>query len=175
MLRLTGINKYMQKTAAQKARIKNGAANYVRAATRVVLRDLVLNTPQWSGNTAASWRIDLNTLPASEDPSSLYNEDWESVLNFGGEPSFIGDKRAWRVALADNAAAFKAIRYNTKVRIVNVAPFADELATESEANLKLRPGNFIPGDVMALKLVSTKYKLLNNELGLQIKQVLNYE
>jgi hypothetical protein len=174
MLRLNGLNKYKLKSEAQKAQIRQGAANYVRQSVRTVLRELVLNTPQWSGNTAASWRIDLNSLPADEGYSRLWRDDWMEVLDEGG-PAFIGNKLAWKVALEDNATAFKAIRYNSNIRIVNVAPFADELATGDVKDLKLRKGNYIPGDVMAVKLVAQKHGVFSNEVGLRLKRDMSYD
>lgn len=173
MIRLSGLNKYRVKTEKQKERIKQGAANYVRAATKAVLKDLVLHTPQWSGETASSWRIDLNYLPASSEKSPLAIDDWKDLA--GNNPRFLGDRRALTVALAEASDPLKAIRYNTVVRIVNTAPYADTLATGSEEELKLRKGNFIPGDVMAVKYVTTKYKLGSNIVGLQLKDAMNYE
>lgn len=177
---MSGINKYRQKTEKQKARVKQGAANYIRNNTKAILKALVLNTPQWSGNTAASWRIDLNYLPASDGPSKLAVPDWnflnpQSDEYQGTPPKFIGDKEAWEVAKAAAEPALKSIRYNTIVRIVNSAPYAGELASSPEEELKLRKGNFIPGDVMAINYVTAKYKLGSNLVGLQLKNVMNYE
>lgn len=177
---LSGLNKYRKKTEKEKARVKQGAANYIRNNVKLVLKDLVLNTPQWSGNTAASWRIDLNYMPASESPSKLWVPDWnflnpQSDEYQGTPPSFIGDKDAWTVAKAEAQAPLKAIRYNSVVRIVNTSPYAGELASSPEAELELRKGNYIPGDVMAINYVTAKYKLGSNLVGLQLKNVMNYE
>lgn len=179
-LTLSGLNNYRKKTEKQKARIKQGAANYIRANVRAVLKDLVLNTPQWSGDTAASWRIDLNYLPASDSPSALAVPDWnflnpQSSEYQGTPPRFLGDTAAWAVAKAEAEGPLKAIRYNSVVRIVNTAPYAGELAVRSEDELKLRKGNFIPGDVMAVKYVSAKYKLGSNLVGMQLKSVMDYD
>lgn len=170
MLKVTGLNKYVRKTQAQKERIRQGATNYVRQGVRMVLRDLVLNVPQWSGDLAASWRIDLNYKPASWEASNLAVDDWKDVTN----PSWKGNEAAWREALRMNAEAFKAIRWNAKINIVNVQPLAEYFATEPGAEKKLRHGNFIPGDVMAVKFVAQKYKISSNQLGLSLKSTFNY-
>lgn len=170
-LKITGKNAYMRKSAAQRAMIKQGAANFVRQQTTKVLKDLVLNTPQWSGNTAASWQIETPSVPVSYEPTALAVEDWKDVEN----PSFIGDAKAWKEALANAQPALKSIRYNSTIQLKNTAPFSDELATLPEEELKLRKGNYIPGDVMAVYLATSKYKLSSNVVGIGLAQVLNYE
>lgn len=169
-LKIIGANSFFKKTAKQRALIKGGAADFVRSRTKSILRDLVLNTPQWSGNTAAMWRIQTNSVEAGVENSPLYSEDWKDV-----DAKRIGDKTAYKVALAYAQPALKSIRYNSTVTIENYGPYTDELATLSEEELKLRKGNYIPGDVMAVNLATAKYKLSSNIVGLQLKQVMEYE
>lgn len=169
-LKLVGINKYMQKSKAQQAQIKNGAANFVRGQTRKILRDLVLNTPQWSGNTAAMWQIGTPSAPVSYENTHLAKDDWWSIR----PESFKGDTEAWKVALANAQPALKSIRYNSTITIQNTAPYSDELATLPEEELKLRKGNYIRGDVMAVAFATAKYKLSSNIVGVGLKQVMNY-
>jgi len=173
--RLTNLNKFVRKTRAQKDRIKQGAANYVRANVRAMLRELVLNTPQWSGDLAASWRIDLNYKPADQFASKFATDDWEDLI---GQASFKGDQDAWMEALKINQSWLDAIKYNAKVSIVNVKPIALTYATAPESSeeiQRLRPGNYIPGDVMAIAYVSQKFKLNSNITGLTLKSQLNYD
>lgn len=166
MLQISGVNRYVTKTAKQKAQVKRGAENLVKRMARTVLKDLVLNAPQWSGETASSWRIDLNYRSASESRgSSLKVEDWTSVLP---NPSYKGDSEAWVDALAANTDALKAIKYNSKVRLVNISPYAVELATGDSSGL--RRGNFIPGDVMAINYVTAKYHVSSDILSSQLKE-----
>jgi hypothetical protein len=153
---LSGLNAFVKKTKKQQAQIKQGAGSFVRNKVKVILKDLVLNTPQWSGNTAASWRVDLNYKPAVEGLTRLALDNWQE---FSGEPSFKGEEEAWVAALAINQGHLAAIKYNSVIRIVNNAPYAEDLATRTEVDLKLRQGNYIPGDVMAIRTVAAKYKL----------------
>lgn len=171
MIQLHGVNKYIHKTEAQKARIKQGAANYVRSIATNILRDLVLNTPQWSGNTAANWAIKLNYGEDAQQIDRPVDYDWKDLI---GNAHFKGDREALRTALNNNSASIKAIKYNSKIRIVNNGDYADDLLLKSEEDLKLRKGNFIPGDVMAIKYVTNKYKLTSNLAALQLKDVMNY-
>ncbi len=171
MIRFTGLNTYKKKTEAQKALIKSKATDLVRRRTREVLRFLVLNTPQFSGNTAASWRIDLNYKEANRSVSALYDGSLDEIFAEGGykEPKeglrLIGDEGAWKEALRMNEAHFRAIRWNANVSIVNVSSVADGLESGDIAEETLRPGNYIPGDVMAVKTAALKFNLMPNSIG----------
>lgn len=110
-------------------------------------------TPQWSGNTAASWRIELNYLPTVDHVPP--EPDWRSVEDV----KFKGDTEAWEYAKSVNRRHLDAIVYNSKISIVNNAPYADTLATDPSVKYRLRKGNFIPGDVMAVQTVVAKYNL----------------
>lgn len=171
MIKIVGLNGYLKKSKKQQAQIKNGAANFVRKQTKTILKDLVLNTPQWSGNTAAMWQIETPSVEVNAKNTKFAREDWWNIV----PESFKGDTEAWKVALANAQPALKSIRYNSTIKIVNTAPYADELATLPEEDLKLRKGNYIPGDVMAVNLATAKYKLSSNIVGLGLKQVMDYD
>jgi hypothetical protein len=149
---LVGLNTFVTKTKKQQAQIKQGAENFVRNKVKAVLKDLVLEAPQWSGNTAASWRIDLNYMPAVD--YILPEADWRTVNPI----RFRGGEEAWTLALAANRQHLAAIKYNSIIRIINKAPYADDLATKSAVDLRLREGNYIPGDILALRFVEAKHK-----------------
>lgn len=168
MITVFGVNKFIRKTEKQKERIKQKASSYVQGVVRNVLRDLVLNTPQWSGNTAASWTVVTNQSGAASPYSALYESDWEEI-----DPKWIGDKQAWKEAWAANEATVKSIKWNTLIAIKNNAPHADELATDPAAEDYLRPGNYIPGDVMAIKKVTAKYRVFSNIVGAQLNREFN--
>lgn len=163
MIEVFGVNKFIRKTKKQKELLKQKPSEYVRRMTQRILTELVMLTPQWTGNTAASWRIVTSGVSASGGRSPLYREDWQNVTS-----KFRGDKEALQIALAENAAALASIRYNSKIKIVNVAPFADELATDPHIENQLRTGNFIPGDVMAVKTVTAKYRVFSNIVGAEL-------
>lgn len=160
---LFGVNKAILKTKKQRERLKNGATNYVKDTVRKVLKELVLNTPQWTGNTAASWAIHVTGGTLAGHPTVFYTEGWEDAI-----PRFKGDPQAWAVARQENMRSFEAIRWNSKIKIINNAPFADELATmtDAEASKLLRPNNYIRGDVMAVQTVAMKYKMSTNVVAL---------
>lgn len=168
-LRLRGLNKAVAKTKAQRDRLKNGAASFVRESVAFALRELARNTPQWSGSLAASWYVDLN-YKLQADYYSPYSggEDWRDLIP---NQRFIGDRRAVAEVMASNAEFLKAIRWNSKVSIVNIHPMAVTFAIGNKADPEvqgLRPGNFIPDDIMAVKLVSQKLKLQQNTEALRL-------
>lgn len=161
MIKITGLSPFLRKTQAQRAQIKQGAANFVRQQTKKVLKDLVLNTPQWSGNTAAMWRVETYAAKDDGRVSKLYTARWKSILP---DPSWKGDEDALKVSLAFASSALASIRYNTRIQIVNNSPVADSIADES---IPLRSGNFIPGDAMAMKLAATKYRMSSEVVTLK--------
>ena len=182
---LKGLNAFVSKTKKQQAQIKRGAANYVRAVAKEVLVTLAENTPQWTGNTAAAWRIDISNAPASFFTYEVFNrEPWQTYRNEDKvpgsmldsvviiDPYFKGDDPAVNFALKENARALALIKYNSKIRIVNMEPYSSVLATSKEAEYKLRPGNYIEGDVMALRLTEAKFKFRAKNVKLDLNATL---
>lgn len=164
MLKVTGTSAFLKKSKKQQALITRGAQNFARSQTRAILKDLVLNAPQWSGNTAAMWQIVTPTVGVNPENTSLYlGEGWPTL---SGLESFIGDERAWRVALKAAKPALASIKYNTRINIQNPSDMAEELATDPDAEQGLRNGNYIPGDVMAVNYATAKYKLSTNVVSL---------
>ena len=54
---IKGLNTFITKTEKQKAQIKQKASTFVRGKVLLVLKDLVNQTPQWSGDLAGSWKV----------------------------------------------------------------------------------------------------------------------
>lgn len=130
-----------------------------------ILEELVLHTPQWSGATAASWVVEIAAYPASK-----YHYNFASVRLTNNQGDWrsqspvreIGNLDAFLVAKDANSERIASIRYNSKVSVVNVSPIADEMATNS--SFELRPGNFLPGDYLALKHTVNKFKHLKTDI-----------
>lgn len=171
--KLFGLNKVINKTKAQRERLKGGATAFVRAQVSFALRELARNTPQWSGSLASSWYVDLHyrMTPTYQEP--LDEEAWKEI-----DPRWIGDRRAVAEVMANNAELLKAIRWNAKVSIVNVHPLAGTFAIGNPASPEvkgLRKGNFIPDDVMAIKLVAQRMKVGYNTEALRLMEQMNYD
>lgn len=155
-----------------KKRIKNvttktsvSATAMLKHRTRLILNELVLNTPQWSGSTAASWVVEIASYPASkyhftyaENQLKSDKSDWRKQ----SPVRKIGDVDALLVSKQINDERISSIRYNSKVSIRNMSPIADELATDPD--FSLRPGNFLPGDYLAIQHTVNKFKNLKADI-----------
>lgn len=174
--KLFGLNNVINKTKKQRERLKDGATAHVRAHVSFALRELARNTPQWSGSLASSWYVDLHYRMTPEYKSPYPIEDDNAWMKI--DERFKGDKRAVAAVMENNADLLKAIRWNAKVSIVNVHPLAGTFAIGNEADPEvkgLRKGNFIPGDIMAIKLVAQKMKAGYNVEALRLMEQMNYD
>ncbi len=110
-------------------RLRAGVQRTHQNLVRNMLRDLVVNTPQWTGELAQHWAIEFHghTAPSaimrftkeSADPWEAYSEGWRPYMK-GMNPA-VGD------TLAREFAKIPEIRYNSKVAFVNNMPYAAEV------------------------------------------------
>lgn len=141
-----------------KDRIEGTVTDRYRKAVRIVLKDLAANTPQWSGDLAASWQVVVG-----KGAKAAYPEYTPLKSDFSRQlaPKWKGDGTAVDLALQRAEFDIASIRWNSHVSIVNVS----KTLTEGEGGppltdeRQLRPGNFIKGDFMAVKYVAHKYAM----------------
>lgn len=172
-LKLFGLNRVIHKTKKQRERLKDGATAYVRSNVTYALKQLALNVPQYTGSLAASWYVDLHYRMTPDYTPPLDEDSWREV-----DPKWIGDSSAVTTVLRNNAELIKAIRWNAKVSIVNVHPLAGTFAIGSQSSPEvkgLRKGNFIPDDIMAVKLVAQKMKAGQNTEAIRLSEHMNYD
>lgn len=155
MFTITGLDSYRKSLEATLAK-HIGKVNLVyRAFVSDVLTELVKNTPQWSGDLAASWRVQASGVTVRTGGSDI--SPFKSKPIERPAPHFRGDDPALAYALAVNDEVIQSIRYNTHVTIFNenkTGPIIDNPCMEE---LWLRPGNFIAGDVMAVAHTIAKF------------------
>lgn len=132
-----------------KAKLEGEVNSQMRGVVGLILQDLATNTPQWSGDLAASWQVEVSGESAPIGESGLKQDPYEYPA-----PHFKGDREAVDITMANNAGMLSQIRYNKQISIVNNNPTVDAIVTEGQ----LRPNNFIPGDFMAVKYVAQKYR-----------------
>jgi hypothetical protein len=167
-VKISGIEALRKRILNVSTKAEVSATKVLQIRTEKVLKELVLNTPQWSGSTAASWNVEIAAYPASKALYKVVSRELTSEKAITGawrEQSpvrFKGDADAYAVSAYWNASRIKSIRYNSKVSIVNVSPISDELATNPD--FKLRPGNFIPGDYLAIQHTINKFKHLRTDI-----------
>lgn len=131
-----------------KAKLEGTVNSQMRGVATLMLRDLATNTPQWSGDLAASWQVVVGGDTAPLGETGFKQVPYQTLY-----PHFKGDKEAVNFAMQDNAGMLAQIRYNKSISIRNTNPTVDVIEEG-----KLRPNNFIPGDFMAVKYVAQKYR-----------------
>lgn len=157
MLGIYGVNALRAKIVKTKAKVGETATNFVKRKTTEILTELVNNTPQFTGDLAASWTVVTNSFSPLYGYSPL--KDDVGNYNLSEYPAkFKGDKEALRIALAVNSSILASIKYNTIISIQNTSPTAVKLQTGAIREGQLRPGNFIPGDVLAIKHTLNKFR-----------------
>jgi hypothetical protein len=133
----------------EKARVKGTATAVYQKFVKDILTDLAKNTPQWSGDLAASWEV---VVSANGVPSG-YTSPFKSFPPAYPAPHEKGDMEAVKYAISNNKQTIDAIRWNNIVSVVNMNPTIKLIGDGS----KLRPGNYIPGDIMAVNFVAHKW------------------
>jgi hypothetical protein len=110
-----------------------------RGLTAAAFKYVVLGTPEWSGNLAASWRLTVG------QPSVGYNETVfkEDAARLGGlaiNPEPFSKIRpnydAIRYAFAIAGKELPLVTLYSEVFISNNAPYAEEVAADRKANGK---------------------------------------
>lgn len=120
----TGIDAAIKKLEKHKLLIKGQVTDTKKRLVRHVLTDLILQTPQWSGNLVSQWYLEFHGHKGAYRQTS----DYVPPEKFRGraDPLQMGDMPA-HAQLSEQLALVSEIRWNTKVRIVNYAPYAAEV------------------------------------------------
>jgi len=154
-------NAFMAKTKKQQALMVTRASDFVRDKTKQVLTELVLNTPQWSGDLASSWKITHASYGFATGERAAYGPLKEIPHNtIESLAKWKGDTQALEYALADNVEALRTVKYNSRITYVNSSPTAGMIYSGMIQEEKLRPGNYIPGDILAVAHTKNKFSFL---------------
>ena len=162
---ISNLQSFHNSIGYQKARVEHKATAYYRNFVRAVLKDLALNTPQWTGNLAASWQVVVGAnahaepnLEVEVNPGVQWDDLDHTSASFKGEPDAVMACLTW------NEGAIQSIRWNSHVAIINTYPDLEAGEIKEE---HLRHGNFIAGDIMAVSYVAQLYNHKNGR-GIQI-------
>lgn len=155
MLALRGSEALKAKLARLQARVEGKAEDRLRERATAVLEELTLNTPQWSGDTASSWVVNI-TGSYVKSYSNRKVTPWNQI----GTPFFRGDKEAYYHANRESLDALINLKWNSKISIINTSPTAGRLDSGKILESGLRPGNYIPGDVLAMTHTQFKFQFL---------------
>lgn len=163
---VSNLEAFKNSLMAARARTQGTVTKRYRLYVANILHDLAANTPQWSGDLAASWQVKVgakNQIAFDPGYTELKQKEWRDVnpVQFRGYPTAV------KTAMDKNAAAIASIRWNSKVSIQNVSQTLtvgdDEKGPLQEGDLRIN--NFIPGDFMAVQFVADKYSRKNIPLS----------
>ena len=156
MLRVDNLERFILSLQAEKARLDKRVTKTYQEFVAQAFQDLLLHTPQYSGQMAASWHILLTNENA---PSHVgWYKKGQTGRFYGGhyEPVEMGDGEAISEAWDRAEIKIGKIRWNTKVSFVNTDP----LAPAVQANLinpPVRPVNLVDGAVAMAAYVRHRY------------------
>lgn len=146
------VNAWKRKTESAKRKIKSSATSYVRMQVKKVFIEAVKVSPQWSGNYAFNWYIEVRTQQGAYSPAFKV-KPWQSLK----DPKKAGDNAAISAAMRYLDEMLEPVKWNSAVKLVNYAPVA-ALIESGEVNL--RPQNIIPGGYGVIKHLEMKFKYL---------------
>ena len=116
-LKITGLENFKNSVLRSRARLKENVTHRFQLLATDILKELVNSTPKWSGDLAASWEV--QTGKGNQGGRQGGYTELKSIP-FEFPRPVAGDSLGY--ALAANAGAIKAIRWNSFVSIQNHSP-----------------------------------------------------
>ncbi len=141
-------NPWLAKTKAQRAQVKVTATKFVQNKAIVILKMALKVSPQYSGDYAFNWFLETNQITAGYD-RRFKGKPWNHVIMRKQ-----GDPVAIKENLRVNMELIQQIKWNSKIRLVNMSPTADLL---NAGLVKLRPENLIEAPQGVLAFLKMKY------------------
>ena len=163
MLKVGNSQGFIRKLRKDHVNLVNKVAETHRRIIEHILRDLVVWSPQWSGNLASNWTLEYTGMPSAYQQSPRYQSP---VRGQGPETEFdpyrMGSEPTVSQTIARERQKIAGIRYNTIVTIVNKTPYAKDVQDgKGPYGRNIRDVNLGPyGKVAMLALVTTKYNNL---------------
>lgn len=151
-LEIKGLQAFIKKNEMERLRAKAKITEGVRRVVAGVFRDVVMTTPQYSGNLASNWYIVFGPWGAPYRELPSYGVTTDHPYERGNDPAVSEtlDRELWKL---DN------IRWNSKVLIRNSTPYASDVEAYRGPNGKpIRPENKINGQVIMAELTAMKYQ-----------------
>lgn len=153
MIQLTGIGdiaRFNRELDLALAQLDRGISSWFENLTKVMFRELVVNTPQWTGDLTSAWNYSLNTPDQTYSPipnKVEAQQHWSKadVFQRGAEPAVsstllkaAGVKPTWRDV----------------VFFHNPAPIAERV---ENLQVLIRPVNLVDGRVAMIQFLVDKY------------------
>ncbi|WP_454735369.1 hypothetical protein [Cupriavidus necator] len=166
-LKVNNLSEFNSALDSALAAMEREVTHSLRGFAVTVFRELVENSPQWSGNLAANWNIGINV------PSHEYTElvdkagSWYGHADQQHHGDFVAHVRgahyAVGVSIGKNLPRTRAIGLRDTVFINNNTPYLHHVeADESDEGESpyIRPENKIDGVVALREYVRAKYATL---------------
>lgn len=144
MIRIKGLDDFKRKLNMDRLRLERRVTKAIQNLVWDVFTDLVVHTPQWSGNMAANWFIVLGSDPSPEPVPYNVGKSWPvtvDMLRNGFSPYKQGDAEAVNASMSREYSKVKRIRWNSKVRLVNPVDYADKVEG-GDSETPIREVNF---------------------------------
>lgn len=129
MLQVKGSRELVAKMRKDIEKVKGTVTATHQNLVKTMFLDLVAHTPQWSGELAMHWGIEVHGSK-SPAPYSIKNPAWEAreaANRLDPQPFQMGSDPAVSMTVARELQKIKEIRYNSIVKFVNRMPYAEEV------------------------------------------------
>ena len=156
MLRVENLRRFQLSLEAERARLEKRVTKSYRDFVGRAFQDLLMHTPQYSGQMTASWHILLTNEGA---PAHVgWYKKGQTGRFYGGtfEPGEMGDGEAVMAAWDREAPKLDKIRWNTNVSFANTDPMASAVQANA-LTPPVRPVNLVDGAVAMAAYVRHKY------------------
>lgn len=147
---LDGIPAFLQSLSLEMARLDREISSEFEKWTKTIYSDIVMGTPQYTGNLVAAWTYSIQYIDESYSPTANkieHDQIWSKADVYArGEQPGVG------------TALFKAAgvhpSWRDEVWIHNPAPYADLIENQ---RIILRPVNLVDGRVAMVQYAVDKY------------------
>lgn len=166
MLASADIRQYLQRLDLTEKRKLGQITETYRKLVAEIFVDIVTHTPQFTGNLAQGWQIVFGPYSVeSQEKFTEASRDWRfNAWSRGAyEPHKRGDNPAVLDTLSRELPKLAALRFNSKVRIVNNLEYAEEVdAGQAPEGYEIRPENLYYGKVFMTSYAQVKYSKMKN-------------
>jgi hypothetical protein len=140
-IQVKNLNPFLKKTKAQRALIKSSATDFVKKKVTQILKTVLKESPQYSGDFVSNWQV-----VTSNNPDTGYSTDWyKSLLDaeyrnmnmkdssqikaYYDKVRYAGHPEAMQEPMAKGLAVISTIKYNSRVTFINSSPIAGSIKT----------------------------------------------
>ena len=156
-LKAKNIDGFIAKLKKHQLLVEGQVTETKRRLVRDIFTDLVQGSPQWSGNLASNWYIEFHGNTGGYKKIRDYRvRDWRR-----DDPYYAGADPAVTKTLNRELPKTAGIRWNSKIQIVNYAPYAASVEMGvGPGGRPIRDVNYKHGQIAMAGYVVAKYSQL---------------